>query len=233
MFKKEADGINLLYNTNTVPVPKVIGSGEIKGIGYFLMDFIHEGVSSHNTWVNFAENLFHLHQVSNFAFGLDYNNYIGTLTQENEYHEDWVGFFIEKRLYPQFRIALDNLKLTLTHEQKFSKLCDKIPSILTNDKPSLLHGDLWSGNVMVNQSSEVAIYDPAIYFGHHEMEIAYTRLFGTFREEFYTTYFSLANTPKGFYEREQVYNLYPMLVHLNLFGEGYLPGVEYVFNQFE
>ncbi len=115
---------------------------------------------------------------------------------------------------------------------RFYRLYQQLPAILPNERPALLHGDLWSGNVMVNETGSPALIDPAVYYGYREAELAFTQLFGGFDQRFYDAYNEAFPLTEGFAERVHIYNLYPLLVHLNLFGSGYEGSIEKVLKQF-
>lgn len=117
--------------------------------------------------------------------------------------------------------------------KKFQSLYPKLESLFPKEKPSLLHGDLWSGNVLCGPDGKPCLIDPAIYYGHREMDLAFSRLFGGFDSKFYEAYESILPLEPGFESRIAVYNLYPLLVHLNLFGTAYLPGIEKTLNRFQ
>jgi fructosamine-3-kinase len=162
---------------------------------------------------------------------LDYNNYIGTFQQDNQYKSNWIDFFIENRLQPQALQASELLGTEVM--QQLDKLYNRLPELLTQGKPSLLHGDLWSGNFTVNEKGGVCLVDPATYFGNREIEIAFTKLFGGFEEDFYAAYQEVLPLDKGFFDsRVDIYNLYPLLVHVNLFGGWYIAQVRETLKRF-
>jgi fructosamine-3-kinase len=146
------------------------------------------------------------------------------LLQSNEYTANWIDFFIEKRLKAQAGLAFYNGEIPRSLYDKFNDLYNKLPELLPSEKPALLHGDLWSGNVIVGSNGHVSLIDPAVYYGNREAEIAFTKLFGGFSSAFYDAYNEAFPLEKGFEERIDIYNLYPLLVHVNLFGSGYING---------
>src|SRR5690606_6934155 len=121
-------------------------------------------------------------------YGLDHNNFIGRLPQSNEACPDWVTFFIERRLEPQLSLAYYNQQVDKDFLDRFRKLYPRLPQLLVSGNPSLLHGDLWSGNVMAGPDGRAWIFDPAVYWGHPEIELAFTQLFGGFDKTFYQAY---------------------------------------------
>jgi len=171
-------------------------------------------------------------RLTNTNFGLDYNNYIGSLHQQNNLHPTWVDFFINERLQPQIKLARDNNEIDSTTILKFENLYKKLDEVFPKEKPALLHGDLWSGNFMSDEKGESVIMDPTVYYGHREMDIAMAKLFGGFDAEFYSSYNEHYPLENGWEQRINVCNLYPLMVHVNLFGGGYLGQVKSILSKF-
>lgn len=225
MFEAEADGLKTLQNASTIKIPAVLGLGSEEEKDYLLLEWVENGVIQKETWKIFGQQLALMHRTTQDQHGYHRDNYIGSLAQINSKHPSWHSFFIEERLMPQLRLArskkLVDKKLSDQFESLFSKLGELIPA----EKPALLHGDLWSGNYMITAAGEPCIFDPAVYFGHRETELAFTTLFGGFDREFYLAYNEQFPLEKGFEDRIDIHNLYPLLVHVNLFGTSYLSGV--------
>jgi len=232
MFEPEAKGLNLLKSAEAITIPEIIGYGEIQGKYYLALEFIQSAPSRLDYWEVLGQSLAKIHQNTTEHFGLHFNNYIGALKQSNEPYHNGVSFFIDKRLRVQAGLAFYNEKISKKLYDKFENLYEKLPEILPEEKPALLHGDLWSGNVMVGNVGEPTLIDPAVYYGLRETEIAFTKLFGGFDSSFYQAYQENFPLEKGFEERVPIYNLYPLLVHLNIFGSGYLSGIERVLEKF-
>ncbi len=226
MFEAEAAGLALIASTNEIATPKVLGQGKKGENAYLMLDFITSSLPKQNFWKNFGASLARLHQHHQGYFGLEFNNYIGSLPQYNQIHQEGLAFFVEKRLKIQAGLALYNEQISKELYQKFDLLYKKLPDILPNEAPALLHGDLWSGNYMIDTDGQPLLIDPAVYYGYREAEIAFTKLFGGFEEDFYLAYNEEFPLEKGFEKRTDIYNLYPLLVHVNLFGAGYLSGVK-------
>ena len=231
MFEKEAKGLKLLKEHAHMTVPEVIGTGKIENKAFLLLEYIDSYPAKTNYWEQFGEALAELHKCSNKSYGLDFDNYIGSLPQKNEPEQDWLDFFIEKRLRVQFGLAYYNGLIGKAYLEKLDQLAIKLADFFPKEAPALLHGDLWSGNAMVDHQGEPCMVDPAVYYGHREMEIAFTTLFGGFDTAFYNAYEQAFPFEKGFEERKAVYNCYPLMVHVNLFGKSYLSGIDQVFNR--
>jgi fructosamine-3-kinase len=210
----------------------VVATGEAVGTAFIVLEFIESGRRDTRFWENFGAALAALHQVSAPSFGLAFNNYIGSLPQSNRQHSKWTDFFTAERIMPQMHLASEKGLLSRRHRAQFEKIEQKLTGLFPAEMPSLLHGDLWSGNFITDETGFACLVDPAVYFGHREAELAFTRLFGGFDERFYSAYNEQFPLEKGFRERQDIYNLYPLLVHLNLFGTGYLPEIENILNRF-
>ena len=227
LFEAEAKNLNLVGSTSTISVPSVIGVGSMEEKEYLMMECIPSGEKAANYWVDFGEKLARLHRNTSLkGHGLDYTNYLGSAAQINTWNTDGVAFFTENRLRKQLTQAVYDRKIDAALEEKLEVLFEKLPSLLPNELSALIHGDLWSGNAMTNPAGQITLVDPACYYGLREAEIAFTTMFGGFEEAFYEAYNANFPIQKGFHERIPLYNLYPLLVHVNLFGEGYLPAVK-------
>jgi len=232
MFRKEAIGLQLLSATGCIHIPEVVLVEEDERYQFILLEFIASALRQSNYWYLLGERLARLHQNTAKTFGLDHDNYIGSLTQGNTQESSWTDFFIQHRLEAQVNIAEKHHRLDAGARRQFELLYKKLPGILPEEMPSLLHGDLWGGNVMVNHVGEPALIDPAVYYGNREAELAYTQLFGGFDSGFYDAYNTAFPPQPGYDERVDVYNLYPLLVHVNLFGGGYFQLVKRILNRY-
>ena len=228
MFELEARSLNEIAATQCIRIPKVILTEEIGNISFLLLEYIEPGQAKSDFWESFANSLAQLHQNSQKHFGLSYGNYIGSLRQSNSQHDKWTTFFVHERLMPHVKLAeakgYMDLKLLKSFELLYTKLGDYFPE----EPPSLLHGDLWSGNFMVDNRGDACIYDPALYYGHRMVDIAMTKMFGGFPQEFYHYYHECFPMNENWQKQIAICNLYPNLVHLNLFGIGYMSEIKYL-----
>jgi protein-ribulosamine 3-kinase len=232
MFQAEAKGLHILGASETLRIPEVIHVGEEGSFQYLLLEYIDDGRKSPDFWESFGRGLAKMHKQSASRFGLDHNNYIGSLPQDNRESGSWIEFFIERRLRSQLAIALQNNGLNKSAASDFDKLFAKLNSLLPDERPSLLHGDLWGGNLMIADNGEACLIDPAVYYGHREVDLAMTQLFGGFDSVFFESYNEEFPLLPGYRERLDLYNLYPLLVHVNLFGGGYAAQVMSVLRRF-
>jgi fructosamine-3-kinase len=226
LFDREAQGLQLLRNVSTFKVPGVVLCGQYKNISYLLLDYIEKGLPKPFFWQQFGQALAKLHQHSNTQFGLDHNNYIGSLPQINTPKENWPDFFTSERLVPLVSAAHEKGKIDLNTVKAFEKLCFKLPEIFPVEAPALLHGDLWSGNYLCTINSEPCVFDPAVYYGHREMDIAMMQLFGGFHSDCLKAYQEIYPLESGWKQRVDICNLYPLLVHTMLFGGSYAKQVK-------
>ena len=224
MFQSEYRGLKVLKDTNTICIPDVFGFDE----NFLILEFIPPSNPDNAFWENFGRKLALMHQQTHPKFGLEFDNYIGSLHQNNEQNKNWDDFFIQKRLQAQLSIG----DFTANILSDFDKLFQKIPNIFPVEKSALLHGDLWSGNFLAKGGDIPVLIDPAIYYGNREMDIAMSKLFGGFNSKFYASYNEVFPLENGWEERIQICNLYPLLVHVNLFGGGYINQVKNILSYY-
>ncbi|MCA0388607.1 MAG: fructosamine kinase family protein [Bacteroidetes bacterium] len=228
----EEKGLNELAKQKLIRVPKVFTcSGNT-----LVMEMIKEGRERYNFSENFGRDLFIFHEiVSDSGFGFHENNFIGdTLQQNTPFMASWIDFYREKRLVPQFRMMSQNGYTDKSLALKFDALLKRLPELIDDKsvKPSLLHGDLWYGNVLTDEKGEAVIIDPAVYYGDRETDIAMTELFGGFDGDFYGAYFESYSWYNQYKKRRDVYQLYHLMNHLNLFGSGYLEQVKSIIQKY-
>ncbi len=232
MFEKEAAGLKILADTKAISVPKVIATGESGKLTFLILEYIENGTQGRNFWNEFGTKLADLHRNTSEYFGLDHDNYIGSLIQSNRFHPDFFSFFISERIEPQLKEARNKGAFSQSETRYFDSLFKTLTNIIPSEKPALIHGDLWSGNYMVTADASPCLIDPAVYYGHREADIALTQLFGGFKPEFYSAYNQAWPMEKGWQKRMDIFNLYPLLVHVNLFGGGYAAQVLRIIRQF-
>jgi fructosamine-3-kinase len=231
MFEKEASGLEMLHSAgcNTPGVKMTFAEGDQQ---FLILEFIEEGRPTSTSWERFGSQLASLHSRTDEFFGLDQDNYIGSLVQINERDESWTEFFITNRMKPLIKKATDRSLMGTNHRKSFESLFSRLSDLIPNERPSLLHGDLWSGNLMFDNGGEPVFIDPAVYYGHREVDIAMTRMFGGFNSSFLGSYIEVKPLEPGWEERLDLHNLYPTLVHLVLFGSSYLSGIERTLQRF-
>lgn len=220
MFEAEAMGLRQIADSKTIRVPYPICWGVAEQSAYIVLEWLELGYGKQQAWETMGRHLAAMHRVSSSkGFGWDLNNTIGATPQINDWTADWVEFFIEHRLGYQFRLA--NQRGGRFPQQK--QLLAAVPQLLANHpvQPSLVHGDLWTGNAAVTQEGDPVILDPAVYFGDREVDIAMSQLFGSFPANFYQAYNEAFPLDSGYPQRKILYNLYHILNHFNLFGGSY------------
>jgi fructosamine-3-kinase len=234
MFRSEAEGLVALEADHGPRVPKPLAWGETAEGQFLLMEWIEGGKKPKRWAEDFGRSLARLHSNPMPYWGFPGDNYIGGTPQPNVRTGSWSTFFGEHRLGHQVRLARKGGLLGARTAAKAERLIARLPGLLANaaSHPSILHGDLWSGNVMAGPDGEAVMVDPAAYFGHGETDLAMTELFGRMDESFYRAYDEILPRPPGYAERREIYNLYHLLNHLNLFGGSYLAGVERVLDAF-
>ena len=224
-FPAEAEGLEALRAAESpLRVPEVVArrppDGEVPG--FLLMDWMDAGRRSRGFWERFGQGLADLHRHTAPRYGFATDNFIGRLPQRNGWMPTWPAFFRRCRLEPQVAMARERGRWRPEWDAGLSRLLGSLRDLLPErPEPSLLHGDLWSGNYLVTVDGSAALIDPAVYYGHREAELAYTELFGGFEPAFYEAYREAWPLEPGYEERREVYNLYHLLNHLNHFGGGY------------
>ncbi len=232
MFEKEAMGLKILADAGEIPVPEAVAWDETGEEAFLIMKYIPPGTKSSDFWETFAKRLAALHRHTDKMFGLDHDNYIGSLPQSNRRHSSWAGFFREERLEFQVRMARNAGKIGNSTIRQFERFYQKLDEVFPGEPPALIHGDLWGGNFIVNPEGEAVIIDPAVYYGHREMDLGMSQLFGGFHHRFYEAYNRYFPLEPGWQQRLDYCNLYPLMVHVNLFGGGYLGSVKSILKKF-
>ncbi|MBN4047183.1 fructosamine kinase family protein [bacterium AH-315-P13] len=232
MFNAEKIGLETIENTNTIATPKVFTSGIFQKDAFLILEYIASKSPNDKDFENFGHQLATLHKHQSLDFGFIDANFIGSLPQHNNKHTNWSKFYISQRLLPQIELALSKKLLKqkdVPTPETMHKVCN---DLFKEVSPSLLHGDLWSGNYLISTEGKPYLIDPAVYYGHSEVDIAMSKLFGGFGTSFYETYYSSFPKTQGFDARIELYQLYYLLVHLNLFGKSYYNSVKQIFNNY-
>jgi fructosamine-3-kinase len=238
LFLREKNGLEFLAAQKIIRVPSVVLFGEIDNYQLLLLEWIEGGIKTENFWKSFGEQLAELHgqtwtnKNGHPLFGFEEDNYMGSLVQLNDQNQEWNDFFVSARLQPQIKLATENHLLHRKHLDAFENVFSRLPQIFSPEPSALLHGDLWSGNFMCNERPEPVLIDPAVYFGHRGMDLAMTTLFGGFDKTFYDAYNYHFPFPKNHREQWEICNLYPLLIHLNLFGSSYLGQIDRTLRRF-
>ena len=220
MFVSETHSLATLAKVGAVRVPDFIEHGTFDQHAYLALEYIPMRPAGSREFHTLGEQLARLHLApTKGRFGFERNNYIGATPQPNSWREDWASFFAEMRIGYQLELAADR-GAAFEHGDQ---LVDRIPDLLGDHqpRPSLLHEDLWSGNVGFARDGTPVIFDPACYYGDREADIAFTEMFGGFPPEFYSGYRSIFPLEAGYEKRRDLYNLYHVLNHDNLFGGSY------------
>lgn len=233
LFDKEKQGLDLIARQTVIRTPEVIDSFEAEEHQVLLLEWIKSGDKNKEYWRKFGRQLAAMHAVSGPHFGYASHNYMGSVEQLNTPSPDWIHFFTSQRLQRMLDLCLSQHLLAARHQKLFDKLYDVLPQLFDNQqKPALLHGDLWSGNYMCSENGDPVLIDPAVYFGHPAVDLGMTTLFGGFPPDFYEAYAYHLPLPPEYNKQWQVANLYPLLIHLLLFGRSYLPQIESTLQQF-
>ncbi len=233
-FTAEAAGLRAIARTKAIGTPQILGLGTDEdggGYSFLLLEFISGKSRSADYWEDFARQLSDMHRASTIGliasgkYGFGGDNYIGRRRQINAGYDSWTGFFRDCRLEPQFRDA--ERYFEKEDWKRIGRMLDHLDEILVEPEyPSLLHGDLWGGNVITGNNGRAWLIDPAVYVGHAEADLAMTELFGGFPQDFYDAYQEVSPLQPGYEHRRDVYNLYHLLNHLNMFGRMYLSEVK-------
>jgi fructosamine-3-kinase len=231
-FEKEARGLATLANAGTLKVPRPLFDGKFHQQIYVVMEYLERGAPASDFWSDFGRSVAGLHRNTREQYGLDYDNYIGKLHQLNENRSTWHEFYSSQRIMPLVYKAEKNKMLTSETVHHAEDMCAKLSSLIPEEQPALLHGDLWKGNFMVFETGKAAIFDPSVFYGHREFDLAIARLFGGYEEEFYQAYDEPYPLTPGHEERRDIFQLYHLLAHLLLFGGHYKEDVKNILKKY-
>lgn len=221
MFEAESDALEELAALDCIHVPGPVAYGRTASVDWLLIEYLEMPGSGSDAQL--GEQLAMLHSKTFTQYGWHRNNFIGITPQDNQTETDWLAFWRNRRIKPQLDMARAN-GFAGRLQTDGERLLENMGALLEDHQPSpsLLHGDLWAGNKSFTRDGQPVIYDPASYYGDRETDIAMTELFGGFSTDFYRAYEAILPLPTGYRLRRDLYNLYHVLNHLNLFGRGYL-----------
>lgn len=228
MFEAEKSGLEQLARPGVIDIPEVLAVGKIKDTAYLLLEYKASAPKALDFAETFGKQLAALHKTTSDEFGFSEDNYIGSLSQKNRSSKTAADFYISQRLEPQLKMAKDqghSLQITGDFFKNISK-------IIPNEPPALIHGDLWNGNYLVNEKGKPCLIDPATAYAPREMDLAMMKLFGGFDPKIFNVYDEVFPLISGFEKRIPLWQLYYLLVHLNLFGSGYKNSVTTILKSF-
>ena len=229
MFPSEARGLTWLAEAAALRVPKTIAvsSGRAGEPAFLVLEYLAEGRQRPSFDEELGRGLAALHRFGAPSFGLDHENFIGRLPQSNVSCDSWAEFYRLRRLEPQLRRAREAGLLGAEQSRRFDRLFARLAELVgPPEPPARLHGDLWGGNLHADDRGAPCLIDPAVYGGHREVDLAMMRLFGGFSARVFAAYQEAFALSAGHADRTPLYQLYPLLVHVNLFGRGYVGSVE-------
>ncbi len=231
-LQAEMDGLGQILSTKSIKTPQVYFCEDLEGQVCLGMEFVESKTPAPAEMQKLGEQLAQMHHASSEEFGYHKDNFIGSLPQYNRKHTSWTSFYVEQRLLPQFQLAVSK-NLMLTSEVPEKQIMTAVLSpYFDGVTPSLLHGDLWSGNYLISTTGKPYLIDPAVYYGDPVVDLAMTRLFGGFGIDFYKAYKTNTAVLENEEEKTELYQLYYLLVHLNLFGRSYYDSVKRIMRQY-
>lgn len=235
MFLKEAAGLEEMYDVENIylKIPKVIWAKKVDELpGFLLMEYLQPTGITSGYDEKLGRGLAIMHQKKASAYGFKHNNYCGLTPQDNRWNVSWIDFFGRQRIKHLLELIKRSRGLTSEDENKYYKLIEHLPEILSHKTvPSLIHGDLWSGNYMYTLNGP-ALIDPAVYYADREMELSIVTMFGGFSRRFWDAYREMYPMLDGWQERNTLYQLYHVLNHYYLFGGGYISQANQIVRHF-
>ena len=231
MFACEARGLDWLRDANAIRVPRVLfassDAASENETAFLVLERIASASPARDFEVQLGQRLAHLHRAGGTRFGFDEANFIADLPQDNRPADSWPAFYVARRLQPQLRAAIDSGHAPARWSRDFDRLFARMPELTgPPETPARLHGDLWGGNVLADEQGAPCLIDPAVYGGHREVDLAMLRLFGGAGPRCFAAYDETWPLAPGHEDRVRLYQLYPLLVHVNLFGGSYVQSVE-------
>lgn len=235
-FPAEAASLSAMRDSGSsliIPEPLLAASGTGDNSGMLLLEWIESGDKGIRFWERFGEGLAQMHRHTADRFGFETDNFIGRLPQNNAWEASWTDFFRSRRIEPQVQMARSRGRWDASWNGALERMMNRLSELLPIEpEPSILHGDLWGGNFMVDVKGDPVLIDPASYHGHREADLAMTELFGGFERRFYEAYHGEWRLSPGYDERREIYNLYHLLNHLNHFGGGYADSVASILRKY-
>lgn len=225
MFAKEKLGLELMANVIPHHVPAVLACGEENNHQLLFLEWIEPAGSTELANADAGKALANLHQHHAELFGLKHDNYMGSLVQKNSQTANFTDFYIDNRIEPQVRLAVSEGVMDKQASKGFENFYKRLDELIPKEPASLVHGDLWRGNLLFSRDEVPYFVDPAIAFNHREVDLAMLKLFGNPSEVLFETYEDFYPTQPNRIQREKYFQLYPLLIHLNLFGQAYLRDV--------
>jgi fructosamine-3-kinase len=232
LFEVEARGLKLLAEAKALRVPHVVALVEQPPA--LVLEWIDLGSNKLAASEALGRGLAQQHRTTAPAYGLDHDNYIGSTPQRNTPARSWIEFYRDRRLGTQRGLAQRHGHLTPDRARRLDRVMERLDRWIDDAQvvPALLHGDLWGGNYLIDAQGNPVLIDPAVYYGDREAEIAFTELFGGFGARFYAAYSEAWPLDRSYADRRDLYNLYHLLNHLNLFGEGYGGSVDAILRHY-
>ena len=231
MFKAEKHGLMTLSEVIPENIPKVIDQINSNIGSILILEYIEVDKGRNHDQTLLGRLVANLHAKTNTEYGLGEDNFIGSLVQLNGFYDDFSSFYMESRILPQVKVAIDLKLLDPSYFNKANRIGIVLENEIPKENPCLIHGDLWGGNFLRSSEGRFYLIDPSISYAHREMDIAMTMLFGGFSPNFYNSYNEINKLEKGWEERTGIFQLYYILVHLNLFGLSYKSSLDRIIDK--